>query len=265
MLDHLRAHLGSRYSPDTVYHTMGQARLFLEHVGEKPRYTRDDITGYVDHLLDQGHKSTSVKTILASVHRLLDANKHPWPLEGNHLHLPHHETEGGPVLAPDEVGRLISGARTEGFPTMQIVALSTVYGLRSTEISRVLASGCDGKALSVQTAKAGQRRVHYIPPEVSASFQFSPIDVGRSGLHNVFDRLMKRYVREPRPGEGWHAVRRSVVTGLLDAGVPMQVVERFMGWRTREIVLRYYRPGRGAVDAEVYSKHPFLPMWEVNR
>lgn len=262
-LDRLRKDLGERYSPETVQHVVGQARLFLKRVGEKEQYTRVDIQGYADYLLAAGRKPSSVRTILSAVRSLFKAMEQPWPFsDTRELHLPPAGDEGGPVLHREEVAELIAAVKGEYSLGRRVVALVSLYGLRSTEISRVLSKGCDGKTLRIPTAKGGRLRFHHIPPTVAYALEFPPYERSYDILHATFNRLMREHVRDPLPGEGWHAVRRALVTGLLDAGVPMHTVQRFMGWRSRETVITYYRPAADEVEAMVYEKHPFLKLWD---
>lgn len=261
----LEAHLDGRFSPHTKRSFLGHARRFLELTGQRSIYERNDVLGFVKYLIDHGYKSESIKTILAAVKVLFDVNGLAWPLEKRDLHgrLPPSESEA-PVLAPIEIARLIVGVRsTAGFPRT-VVALATIYGLRTDEIQRVLTSGCDGLQLVIQTAKGGEKRSHRIPEALAPMLACPPTKVSTRGLHDVFERLMVASVRKPIAREGWHAVRRSVVTALVEAGIPVEKIHKWMGWKEMEkqnIAFRYFKPNRLELDKEVYGKHPYLRMW----
>jgi len=250
----------SRYSPDTIYNTILQARRFLDMVGTKETYTAQDITGFVDRLMANGASSSSVPTILTAVRSLFRAIGHPWPLEK--LHLP-VEDRGVPMLSRGDVKALIARARRVGQPELGVTALSTVFGLRAIELARVLDAGLAGDELVVTTAKGGRQRRHMIPEVVAPALTFQADPKSRDTLNRMFQRLMVGGVRKPRPREGWHAIRRSLVTGLADAGVAGQFIETFMGWRTfsGRTIASYYRPDRHLVDEAIWKAHPFLELW----
>lgn len=263
-LERLRANLGSRYSSHTVHAYLGQAERFLDFAGTKQRYTKQELLSYVDTMVKDKYKGKSITTILAGVRSLFYSNDIPWPLDRRDLHLGLPEDdEGGPVLSVADVVKMIAAARFNMVSAIPAVALSTIYGLRPTEISQVLGAGLDGKHLEVQTAKGGRRREHVIPKELRGALTFKPWKIGTDGLHGGFERIMCGYVRKPLPREGWHSVRRSVVTGLYNANVAGEVIHRFMGWKSigKDISLRYFRPDPEALDLEVYKAHPFLKFW----
>jgi site-specific recombinase XerD len=261
-LDILRADLGNRYSPDTVRTYINQNRAFLEYAGIKPQYTRQEILSYVDHLIGQGKSKTSIQTATSSIRALFVALEIPWPLTKRDMRLNLPDSEEAPTLSPEDVERLIAGVKARKAKTLQaVVVLSTVYGLRVIEISRVLAAGCDGQELVVPTAKGGRRRIHTIPQDLAQYLTFPPTKVGRAKLQTTFDELMTLYVRAKRPGEGWHAVRSAVDTALFRAGLSRETIERWMGWRRTGMAARYNRPEAELLDEQVYAVHPFLVYW----
>jgi len=262
MLAALRTYMGSRYSPHTLDNTLGQAERFLAKSGAHPAYSREQLLAYMDYLVGAGYKPRSIQVILSGVHTLFVANRIEWPLDkrDTHLGLPAGE-ELAPVLSPEDVARLIAGARRERGRDAVAVALATTWGLRATEMAAVFGAGLDGKELVVQSAKGGEVRRHTIPPELRPLLQFRPYPITRDGLHKAFDRMMSRHVRPPQEQEGWHAVRRSLVTELVTVGVEERLIHRWMGWHVAGITYRYWRPTPAQVDAAVYPRHPFLPFW----
>ncbi len=264
----LREDLGSRYSWDTVRTFLIQAKLFLQYAGAKPEYSRADVLAYVDHLIADGKKRKSINLALASTRALFRALGITWPLGRTHLGI-RDDDEGGPVLAADEVRRLIRGAKS-GTPELYatIAALSSTYGFRPIEIQAALAQGCDGKELTLQSAKAGRVRHHQIPEVVRPYLTFRGKKMGRAKLHQIFQELMTIHVRGTKDGEGWHSIRRSLVGELQMNGVPLETISRFMGWKMAvpgipQTAFRYFRPEAERIDAEIFAKHPFLGFWEA--
>ncbi len=266
-LDVLATHLGERYSPLTRRAFHRQARQFLLSAGDKDTYCRADVLAFLDQLIRGGYRADSIAVMLAGVRALFDANDWIWPLKrrDSRLGLPEQEPYA-PTLFSEDIRKLILGARqTSGFPRA-LVALSTTWGLRTRELSNVFKAGCDGQYLRVQTVKGGRLREHTIPPELQTVLNFPAVKVSPTHLQRTFAALMRTHVRESLPEEGWHAVRRSLVTGLFEQGLPAEVIHRWMGWRTsggaHVIAARYFHPSPAQLDARVLDVHPFLAFWD---
>jgi hypothetical protein len=165
------------------------------------------------------------------------------------------------MLTKEEIVRMIQGVKGARFPDLQLCMLSSLYGFRNQELANIISTGLDGKEIDVQTAKGGRRRVHHIPSALSAYLTFRGKRCKPEAAHKAFERIMDRYVRPPRYREGWHALRRNVVTGLLMAGCSEDVVVAFMGWGKPATVFKYFHPDPQNVDEEVFKVHPFYPEW----
>ncbi len=266
-LERLRAQMGTRYSQHTVEAFGRQGGRFLIFAGMKRGYSRDEVLRFVDTLVKAGYKQTSINTILAGVRAMFHANELPWPLQKRDLHLGLPEVEeGGAVVPAVDIGRLIAAVRgTPGYDRVA-VALSTTYGFRPSEIVEALAAGCDGRLLKVQTSKQGRVRRHTVPKVLVAALCFHARKMTTDGLHSMFDRLMKTHVRPAAKGEGWHGVRRALVTGLFQAHLADVAVHRWFGWKSiarpeLRTSSKYYRPDPVELDHEVYAVHPFLRYW----
>ena len=257
----LESYLGSRYSPHTIRDTLGQAGAFI---AQSKGVGREYLIGYMDGLVSRGLKPRSIITIMSRLRALYHANGWSWPLLPRDMHLGLPDAgPGGPALSPDEIRQLILGAKGGGRLDVVAMALSTTWGFRPAEMATILSSGLDGRAISVQTSKLGRRREHTIPVVLASALTFRGRERTTDGLHKAFERLMCAHVRDTRTGEGWHSVRRSLVTGLLEAGLREAALHKWMGWQYKgqDIVDRYYRPDPAKLDAEVYALHPFLPFW----
>ncbi len=258
----LRVYLGNRYAASTVEAVLSQSERFLREVGVKPRYTRLDVMAFVNGMVNKGYRRRSINTILTGVRSLFHANGIPWPLDRRDMHLGLTEDDPDtPVLSIEDIARLIQGAKSARFPDLQITMLSTLYGLRNTELAAVITGGLDGRSLEVQPAKGGRRRVHSIPEPLSKALTFKGHTIGRDGVHKIFQRLMVRHVRPPSKREGFHAIRRALVTGLVEAGASEYTIFWFMGWHKKEMVWKYFHPNPRDIDREIFQVHPFYPLW----
>lgn len=264
-LETLDRHLGARYSIHTRRSFLTYAKRFLKVCGEKPSYPREEVLGYIDILIRSGYKAGTIHNQISGIRALFDACSLTWPLaeRDTRLGLPQQEPDA-PTLAPSEVAALIRGVRRQTGTARIVTCLATVYGLRGDEIARALAQGCDGKHFVIQTAKGGRRREHAIPRGLESTLAFRPIQTSTRSLHDLFEKVMRAHVREPRPREGWHACRRAIVTALIDAGIAQPRVHMWIGWKLKEeITMRYYHPDPLKLDLEIYVKHPYLRVWLV--
>lgn len=262
-LDKLSLRLGPRYSIHTRRAFLGQSERFLLAVGTKPRYSQQDILSYVDRLVLAGHKETTINANLAGIRALFTANELVWPLDKRDLHLglPQEEADA-PVIDPADVAKLIQGLRGAPSLARTVIALVTIWGFRGGEVERIYANGCDGRIIEVQTLKGGRKRRHVVPsPALIPVLTIAKARISTHTLHTVFDQALTKHVRPPRPREGLHALRRSLVTGLFENDVSEGTIERFMGWRQKSISQRYNKTDPVAVDQAIYVRHPFLEFW----
>lgn len=271
-LERLDRELGARYTDATRKSYQTQARLFLHSAGEKAAYTRDDVLAYIDGLITADKSHNSIRSAIVGIQALCRAIDCPWPLAGKPLHLPHEDDDEGlgPVLSPEEVETLIAVARTGetyGRGAVRVATcLATVYGFRVSEIARILTAGISEPHLSVVTSKSKRKREHGIPSILFEQVRCPPVRCSAESLHGMFRRLMTEHVRVPVKGEGWHAVRRALVTGLAANEVPDRLLVRFFGWsRTGSagvvIADRYTRIDYRQVDELVFRRHPYLRAW----
>lgn len=271
-LDALEAYLGERYSADTKRNFLGQADRYLRVIDNAPTlaWTREVVMAYVDSMLRRGMSRESVQTNLGGVRALFRAMHVVWPMNPRELHIGAQAAEqGGITLTNAEIALLVHGAKIEaqhsnvGKAACAVVALTNLYGLRGIEVTHVLAAGLDGEELAAQTAKGGRMRRHTIPDAVKPYLTMKARGITRDGLQSMFPRLMKRYVRESRKGEGWHALRRSLVTGLTENGLHIFDLYRWMGWTMTDTAFKYHVPKTGELEARVWAAHPYLSLWEA--
>lgn len=269
-LERLGRDLGARYSTATRHAYLLHARLFMAAAGEHDSYSRDQVLSYVDRLVKAGWANNSIHSAIVGIQALCRMLGCDWPLKGQRLHLPRQsDDEGtGPVLTPDEVEALIRGVKdgSAGYNNRAVVALSTLYGFRVSEISRILAAGLHDSHIAVETSKTRRKREHEIPGVVWPLLEGAQMRVTTGTMHKIFGTLMRAYVRAPRKQEGWHAVRRALATGLAANEVQDRMMVRFFGWaRTGSagvlIADRYTRLTYQQVDEAVMQRHPFLRMW----
>jgi len=145
------------------------------------------------------------------------------------------------------------------------LVLAIVYGLRKVEMIKMEPEkdiDLKKRVFLVKTAKKGKTRLHYIPFCILHHFAFMVKNRIRFRFienYNTFVRLSRIARVEIKPRRAWHGFRRSLVTALLETGIPDVKVYDFMRWSRREIIYKYYHPEPIMTDKEIFQVHPFLP------
>ena len=165
---------------------------------------------------------------------------------------------GGYCATLEDV-RALWGALPRCFlpPTRRAVrahlALAIAYGFRASEIA---SARLEGDTLIVQGAKRTVRTHSHVPPEVARHLgALRPVTYW--DLRWALDQLRRA---SGRHRVTVHAIRRGLVTGLVQNGCPLWAVYAFMGWRLRGAVQAYFRPSPEAVDEVVFEHHPFMEV-----
>jgi hypothetical protein len=193
--------------------------------------------------------------------------------------------EWRPALAPAVVRTMIAAARagevSDG--AAAYLAAATLYGCRHVELRRLADPAFRDLAherVYIEAAKHSWARWVWCPPAVHPWMAQWPRLTPRGGYVAFAELCAVAQVEAPGP-LGWHSLRRALAQGLLDAGVPLLALVRFLRWQSGPDIpgaaeaIRYTRPtvvigatttvvpdaGTRAFDAAVWDAHPFLPAW----
>ena len=250
---------------------------------------RKHIEDYITSLKEKGYKPGTVNLHFRVIRRLYAVNNKHWPFKRGEAPVMKQRDEYRPQVSVAIIQGMIEAAKAGRlYPEQRtFLALSTIYGMRRTEMSNVRAKDVNLRkdSLYVATLKGGRERYHLIPPEINpvlAKHDFNvfycPSTMGR-----MFRRIlaMSGYRELKDVKMGWHAVRRALTMGLVDAGVSVLMLQIFMRWQGgvnegMEMPARYYgnvvittgesEPvlQEARVDEQIFEKHPFLPFWRDN-
>ncbi len=172
------------------------------------------------------------------------------------------------MLSPDEVARLIAFTRRQGSKAEKFhLAMSTVYGLRRVELSRLSHESFEDGTVKIATAKHGTPRKHLIPEEIKPvvrdALQSHALGYSISSLTAMFRKLYDKAGLKRNGKLGWHSIRRSLDTQLLDAGLNYYSVRDFLRWKASpsDMPSLYHHSDPAAVDREVFEAHPFIACW----
>lgn len=266
LMERFRADLGASRAPGTIKTYVSIAEHIIAGVG--PDLTRPAALAYRDELVrekvSRGHMQNTL-IVLRHLARIQDV---PCPLTAKDL--PGRGIYPQPpvpaTMRPETIGKMITAARAADSDLPRYarayLALSTVYGFRRAELSHI---EIGDHRVSVRSLKGGEQRTHTLPdaiwPIVVHTYK---ADLADSTLSQLYHHIRRAAKLRAGYHDGWHAVRRGLITGLVGAGVDQMKLKAWMGWRAGgewNPVARYYRPDPAKLDAEMFEHHPFLPLW----
>lgn len=267
----IRLDLGRRREPSTVKSYIWFARKFCRYTHKTQGFTRLDCLKYIDHLIEQGRAPNTIIWTYNAMRRVLRCIGEESPISMDDMPRGIRRKVGiGPTLSHERIAKLISYARRKGTPTEQFfLAMSTVYGLRQSELARLIPTSFSPTLSTVQidTLKHGEPRTHSVPDEIKSAIRLA-IDCKALGYspataNKVFRELYAKSGMKRDKGTGWHSIRRALDTALLRDGVPYHIVRNFLRWvqSSHDMPGVYFHMNPSEVDREVFAKHPFLALW----
>jgi len=238
-------------------------RKFLAHTGKDDGWTAADVKGYFASELEAGRSKEYLRWQYTALKPLFSSRGIAMPVPRRIVPPARPSELNAPALDPDEILAMITCAHNgELEPTdVALLAAATVWGFRRSELARIemRPSGF----VTVVTSKTGEPRIHAIPESLWPALdgydhEMSMFEV--SSRFHVIRRVAR--IRKTR-GDGWHAMRRAVMTAIAEAGIPEFTLNAYMGWSqsARSTAARYYRPRARDVDQAVYGVHPYLAAW----
>ena len=187
---------------------------------------------------------------------LLDSN----PLKG--LRKPREKNPNRVVLAEDEYRALLKVSRQVGWRFHVALVLAHETGHRIGAIRKLRWPDIDFEDKTIrwraEHEKTGYEHVTPLTAEALAVLEEarrmsrgtgnapvlpSPMDVtrgiGRVSTHKWWTKAQTLAGLDPKPGRGWHSLRRKFATDLMD--LPLKVLCELGGWKSPQTVLRCYQ------------------------
>jgi hypothetical protein len=257
---------GLRRNPHTLAKYTQELVHFCIQTG---KWDKADCLRYIDNMISDNFKGATITTKFYMLKACFDTLGEEFPI--NESDLPRGRfsyQQNQPVLPVDVIREMVESVKSEYSPEAFYLAISTIYGLRREELSKLTPKSFTETTIMVDTAKHGMPRKHIlaeqIRPIVLARCQVADTYTHSvTSLSGVYHHIAHDIGRESPFGEGWHAIRRSLITGLLGSGLPDSSVRNYMRWAKprNDIMYRYYQPNTEEIDREVFKVHPFLEMW----
>jgi len=254
-------------SQSTLYRYPNLVSHFIEYIGAKDSYDRADAMKFLNRIANNGQSKNYVRWsayVLSQFYKSLGIT---FPLTPGDLPpAPNPDELIAPTFSREYISNLIAAVKENGDARMKAyLALSTTFGLRRLELAKVSKGDISDGTIYIHTSKGGTPRTHLIPSEIKeyiSGFDFQPVHP-QSYIY-LFSKMQKLAKLKHRNREGFHSIRRGLVTELLGAGIPIHIVYSFMRWKLSSrlgIVGTYARPKPEDVDRMVFEKHPFLSSW----
>ena len=276
-------------SPDTRRQYFYYIQEFLKFAGTKGPYDEWTIRKFSESLEKKGYSASYISVAFWAVKLLLKAQNQALKITLGEL-LPKEEKRRQPTMEVENVRKLIEGVKVREIQLQKaliervndkelqmaletvkqqkvLLALSTTYGLRQSELQQINEDDLDlsERTVLIRTKKGGRTRRHYLPDEIlpivgNFSFDWS---IHPTTLNIIFKQIcaLAGVKREKR--EVWHSIRRRLLVELVNARLPDEVVYSYLRWKRREMpmISVYYNPKDEDVDRQVFAVHPFVRNW----
>ena len=263
-------------------HYLSYARDFLDHADG---LNKESVVKYMERLRRAKRSAGTINFAFRVVRRLFVVNGIEWPFSRGEAPQIGQRDEEKPGLKLEIVKGMIETAKIGNLNPLEAycLALSTTYGLRRGEICLLTKTDVNLKSelIFIPTLKGGNQRFHLIPHEIKAYLAEYDFERQHSEtkISQVFWQIVNKSGMEQLKVHklGWHAIRRTLLHTLYDAGLNPQAIHFFMNWKGAEpsyaMDTRYYATsligldgseaiGREAEsDKEIFAKHPLLEFW----
>ena len=278
------------------------AQNFLKSLKNK-EFTDSDAIAYLARLREKGLADNSIRFSHYVLRRLFVANKIEFSKRP-----PPIKTVNKPYFLEDEIQKLIKNAKEFCDEQQKaFLVMSTVYGLRRGEIPKIFKEHINSEdreitrnitikmevkendkikekeimqkeifpphSIFISTEKGGIQRPQFIPENLrkyiyNYNWDYELSKATMSALFYIILDKCRFKVEDLPKHSGWHMMRRSAVTYLMQAKVNPISLSRFMRWRSQTTVpgaspmIAIYDRTEGIIaDKDVLQIHPFLGLW----
>lgn len=270
-------------------HYIKIARSFLEYSGGV--FDRPTINDYLEKIRTKNSFSDgTINFHFRIIRTMFNRNEVDfakegvtWPFRRGEAPVIREDKVNAPALDPEVVIEMIQAVKEKGSPDMAAyLAISTTYGLRREEIYQLKDEDIDlkSKTIHIATLKHGRERTHQLADEITPYLTAHKFEQGTTefSILTTWYRIEYLIGMKHIDQVGWHSIRRTLNTLLLDA-LPQNVVESFLRWKQRtssNMAYRYTaqkfvgREGSSSrvakefqdIDQKVFAAHPFLKYWK---
>ena len=259
------------YSPSTTSYYLSVADQFLDLVGVKDSYTRQDVLNFLqamDHLT-----STSKSTYKHSLARFFEFIECPWPLKKRELRLTNTLPSPKTTFSNSEVNKIFEIAKSDSF-TYAIVRTLAATGIRRSELCKLDKSHFNPPHLTDPMVKGEGLRTMTLEDKTIKAIKaylkdrkdndealFLNPKTKRRITPQYITNLIKTLTTKAkinRPKLGAHAFRRYLTTELVKQNVNPIIIQQYMGWKSPEMVNRYSHLAPTSMEKAILKAHPLF-------
>jgi integrase/recombinase XerD len=286
--DYVRHQYRCHFQPNTIrnsYNALVPFLKFVERNGKRfiEEICKEDLEGFVEHEQDRGMKLSTVRMRLAILKAFLrlmvdrevvSEDVFPWKLK---IKMPEILPR---ALHPDDVQKLLALEGSARNRAMILLLLRT--GLRIGELlsTRVMDVNVEEQKILIFEGEKNQRgRVVYFSDDAKAALQAwlqerdQHVDFlfyGYKGrkLSYVAARMMfVKYLDKAglsHKGYTLHCLRHTYATDLVNAGMPLECLEKLMGHSRLEVTRRYARVSDKTREEEYFKAMDVIERREAD-
>lgn len=244
---------------------IGSLDLYSRFIGDNTP-NMENVKAFMTDLEEAEYTVNSINRHIFAIKKFFSSNGLEWEdtIKAQFVNLFDTDT---PTISREDLGRVIIATKKHGnLVDMSYLALSSIYGLRRQELAEISNNRINKQksTIHIRSIKHGLERDHLIPDQIGFIKDYNFEEQKLPTISLLFSKiaLLAGYNRES--GEGWHSIRRALVSGLFDNEISDASIEFFMRWSPKNISRRYNTQGKNpsVADAKIFAKHPFLPFWE---
>jgi len=267
-------------APGTLASYLLTGRQFLTWKGDDLPATPSDFRRYFIYRREHEIAERTLTKEFFHLKKLALSNGWEWPFTADDTPFSEEEANA-PALMPDVIEILVRAQHLYRKSERFFLAVSTTWGCRREELSRIKKRDYDSESILIRTAKKGRRVRHLIPDVLKPLFEaYRPKEHTPRALSFTFHRICDKAGVKVERGTSFHSNRRTLRTllewGLAEQRLPLSLVADYQGWskKTKGMVYGgapmlgvYAHPevlssDPFATDRLIYPIHPFLPFWE---
>lgn len=238
-----------------------------DFLGTSPKSLNEEaVLSYLDKREKAGDKPQTLKMRFYALKFLFKLYNAEWTVTENEVFSTRERRQRFPQpwFRKGEVINIIAGAKkTCDSPELAMLAISTIYGCRRSELSDIRTDDLDfeAKTITIYARKGGRVATQLLPDEIIpylSNYDFPKLSELR--LSQMLNKILKKTVG-PKDGYGWHSLRRSLATELRNAGVDDEDIYSFLRWSTGSILGTYIQTEPRQNKEKIFSKHPYIQFW----
>ena len=273
-------------APGTVRTYLDTASRFIAWL-DKPEMNRADVDRYFTWRRDNDISELTLKKEFFHLKKLFEANGLDWPFVSDDAPVSNSDPYQ-PAFTREQVNQLILMSGDYSKAERFYLAVSTMYGCRREELSRIAKSDVNNESITIRIAKTKGKKVvrkHLIPEALKPVFSAYKVKVHTpTALSLMFNRILAKSGLEVGRGYSWHSIRRCLDTlfeylavdldGKTLSAAPFWT--QSMGWAKSSRGLKHTGAAMAGVyshpeivsddpyynDRLIYPIHPFLNAWE---